>query len=378
MPITSAFAQQFGREGEIGLFSPGRVNLIGEHIDYCGGLVMPMAISRGTSAVAAKNNDSVLRIYSERFDELKEIPLKPSKPISDWTDFAVGVVTLLSADHKLEGLDLYVTSDIAAGGLSSSASFALLLSYGLLWSVDSVPITNQHKLDLARLCQRVEHEFIGVNCGIMDQASIVLGGIMTLDCRTLEFEPMPHDLGQHKLVVMDTRHSRSLAGSKYNERVAELVEVKAKIGKNFPVDNLCDLSTSHLEAASSLLSSKTLQRRLRHVVSENSRVREAATALKQGNLSMLGQLMNQSHDSLRYDYEVTGFALDSIVEMSRLQTGTLGARMTGAGFGGCALALVESSAVESHNAEVSSAFERKTGIKPNLFTVEAAGGAGLT
>lgn len=376
MSLRESFRRRFGREGQAEFAAPGRVNLIGEHIDYCGGLVMPMAIDRGTRAVVARNDDGVLRVYSERFDALQEVPLQPGARTGEWTDFPIGVVSLLLRDYKLSGVDLYVSSDIGAGGLSSSASFSLLISNVLIWAAGYSANTTQQRLDLARLCQQVEHDFVGVNCGIMDQASIALGGIMMLDCGSLEFEPMPEDFGEHALIVMDTCHSRTLAGSKYNERVTELAEIKRQLSSAFTVEHLCDVTVAELDEACAMLSNETLQRRLRHVVSENDRVQQAAIALQGRDFVLLGELMNKSHNSLQQDYEVTGSALDTIVAISRAQMGSMGARMTGAGFGGCALALVKKSHLIDHNAAVAAEFAQKTGVVPNLFAVAPAKAAG--
>lgn len=377
--LSDAFASHFLRQGEAKFFAPGRVNLIGEHIDYCGGLVLPMAINRGTRAVAAKNDDSVIRIYSERFNEQRVIPLLPGarSEAAHWSDFAVGVVSLLLPHKPLVGVDVYVTDDISAGGLSSSASFALLLTHVLLWAADDVPLDTPARLELARMCQKVEHEFIGVNCGIMDQASIALGGIVMLDCADLTFETVAVDFTGHSLLVMDTRHQRTLAGSKYNERVLEIAQISTLLRKQYDISNLCDLLFESLDDALALLDDPVLRRRLTHVVSENERVKRAVTALREGDLVKFGGLMDQSHQSLHKDYEVTGDALHTIVTLSRLQPGTLGARMTGAGFGGCALALVATSDVAAHNTAVANEFEKATGVLPKLFSVQPECAVGL-
>lgn len=379
MSMSDAFVSHFLRAGEAEFFSPGRVNLIGEHIDYCGGLVLPMAINRGTRAVAAKNSDSVIRIYSERFNEQQVIPLQPGSgsATDHWSDFVVGVVSLLLPHRALVGVDIYVTDDISAGGLSSSASFALLLTHVILWAADDLPADTPSRLKLARLCQKVEHQFIGVNCGIMDQASIALGGVVMLDCADLTFETVAVDFTDHTLLVMDTQHQRTLAGSKYNERVKEIAQISALLGQQYDINNLCDLSFEGLEGALLLLDDPVLRRRLTHVVSENDRVKRAVSSLREGDLITFGGLMDQSHLSLHEDYEVTGDALNTIVTLSRQQPGTLGARMTGAGFGGCALALVATSDVAAHNAAVANGFKKATGIVPNIFRVSPERAVGV-
>tara|TARA_R110002072_G_scaffold3830_8_gene27425 strand:+ start:16725 stop:17891 length:1167 start_codon:yes stop_codon:yes gene_type:complete len=384
--VAENFSQKFLKTGDAEFFSPGRVNLIGEHIDYCGGLVMPMAINRGTRAVAAKNGDGVVRIYSERFNEGREIPLQAGRSIGHWSDFVVGVVSELLSDSShdqsitqdaLTGVDIYVADDIGAGGLSSSASFSILVSHVLLWAAGVRVVDIPAKLDLARLCQKVEHNFVGVNCGIMDQAAVALGGVIVLNCSDLSFTPVTPDFGDYSLQVMDTQHERTLAGSKYNERVLEISEIVDQLQDAFRLNNLCDIEVPDLTRALLMLDKANLQRRLRHVVTENARVVQASRALESQQFEVFGGLMNASHDSLHADYEVTGDALNCIVNLSREQPGTIGARMTGAGFGGCALALVEKSQVNRHNQVVSRAFFAETGRVPRIFSVNTAPAAGL-
>jgi galactokinase len=371
------FQEQFHQPAECKFFSPGRVNLIGEHIDYCGGLVLPMAISRGTTGFACRSEQDYVEIYSQRFDELVRVPISGAVARGHWSDFVVGILALLSRSTALSGFKLVVTDDIGSGGLSSSASFALLIARVCLWAAKKATVADSDVLELAKTCQQVEHEFIGVQCGIMDQASIALGGIVSLDCATLHYERLQSLGDEHVIVVMDTCHPRNLAGSKYNERVAELSEIKTRLSAQpqvRQVDNLCEYSVNELPGLLEMLGDATLQRRLTHVVTENHRVSEAHDALQQGNFARFGELMNESHDSLHADYEVTGDALSTIVSASRAQVGCLGARMTGAGFGGCALALVERQHVVNHGKAVVRQFEATTGVTPELFPVASAFG----
>lgn len=369
------FITRFAETPEQHFFSPGRVNLIGEHIDYCGGRVLPMAINRGSYGLARRLVKPVLEIYSKRFNESVSVPLNAGQAKGHWSDFAVGVVSLLGAEHKLHGVQLYVSDDIDGGGLSSSASFSLLIAQVLLWAAGVDSGSDQQRLRLARLCQQVEHDFVGVSCGIMDQASIALGGIVSLDCTSLQFQRVPALSDEYQIIVMDTCHPRTLAGSKYNERIMELKRVQEMLRATNSlleveqIDYLSLIELAELPRLQGLLGDEKLQRRLGHVVSENHRVTEAMGALAASDFTRFGELMNASHDSLHHDYEVTGDALMNIVSISREQPGCLGARMTGAGFGGCALALVAEDAVDAHNHEVSKKFAETTGVVPKLFSV---------
>lgn len=366
-----AFEEHFGSPPEYTLFSPGRVNLIGEHIDYCGGLVLPMAIDAGTRCMFSPNGTSSLRVYTTRFGELATFDLKEGQSRrGSWHDYVAGAIEF--APGTLKGLDLYVTDNIASGGLSSSASFALAVATALEVVRGNPPSSDMISLDLARRCRRVENEFVGVPCGLMDQASVALGGIINLDCTDEVFRRIEGRWGDHCIVVMDTASPRRLAESKYSERVAEIAEICRQIGPGFAPQRLCrqlrpDSLAQHLDKLDSVLG-----KRLRHIVSEQARVEQAAMAFESGDLARFGKLMTESHFSLREDYEVTGPALDAIVDASLAQPGVLGARMTGAGFGGCAIALVHRDEVEHHNEAVIAAYRQTSGLAASAFMVEPA------
>lgn len=370
------FYDQFHNHPEYEVFAPGRVNLIGEHIDYCGGLVMPMAINQGTRLWLCRIDQPELQIFSERFDELTIVDLSTTQTSEHWSDFVVGVMAKLRTDYNLRGMQIYVGADIGGGGLSSSASFSLAVAHGLLWGSGQTITDDAGRLELARMCQEVEHEYVGVQCGIMDQASIALGGILSLDCASLSFQRVANVSGEFRIVVMNTCHPRDLAGSKYNERVAEIETIKRAITPYKKLHNLCDLTSDDLPKANVYLQSTTLIRRLRHIVTENERVIAAQLAFEDDDFPGFGELMNLSHDSLHADYEVTGDALSSIVEISRNHPACLGARMTGAGFGGCAIALVKADQLEAHKSVVEKEFLRRTGVKPEVYAVESADAAG--
>ncbi len=366
----------FQSKPEQQFFAPGRINLIGEHIDYCGGLVMPMAIDRGTSAWAGHHDLPQLEIFSERFQERVTLDFTQTRPEGHWSDFARGVIAGLQSKYQLSGLRLYVSSNIEAGGLSSSASFSLIIAHALLWAAGVEVTSDQELLGLAKLCQSVEHDYIGVKCGIMDQASVALGGTLLLDCESLSYQRLPQLPQGYEFVVMDTAHPRTLASSGYNQRVEEVGELQKILTPYRPVKHLCEYSLAELPELLQQIMDKTLRKRLTHIVSEHARVEQARDALNERDVRRFGALMLESHVSLRDDYQVTGEALDLIVELSEAQKGCLGARMTGAGFGGCALALIESDSLARHNAFVSEKFEATTGIQPNLFSVAPMAAAG--
>lgn len=361
------FEAIFDRQAEGFLFSPGRVNLIGEHIDYCGGLVLPMAISRGSRFAWAASKMPGVRIHSERFAETARVhPTTQTAAEGRWTDYVAGVMLELGTDA---GADIYVTDDIASGGLSSSASFSVGVALVLAAVSGREVSTDQDRLEIAQMCRRAENEFVGVPCGIMDQASVVLGGVIKLDCATLAFERVSCRFGSLKILVMDTGKPRVLAASKYRDRVAEISALCTTLGADYEPERLCrQVQPQDLDACCGRLE-PVLQKRLRHVVTEQARVEQAFDALSDGDMVAFGRLMSLSHESLRIDYEVTGPELDEIVIASLAQPGVLGARMTGAGFGGCAIALVESDAIDDFTEAVVRRYYRATGLEANIFAV---------
>ncbi len=372
--LSRGFSSKFMRQPEAFLFAPGRVNLIGEHIDYCGGLVLPMAIDRGTYGAFAPNDENVVRVFSTRFSEMVAIPVNATASKKHWSDFVVGICNVLNQKYELSGFDIYVDSDVSAGGLSSSASFLALLARAAL-SIAGIEITtDQEKMKLAQLCQRVENEFVGVASGIMDPVSVIFGEIVKIDCARLTVERAETDLGRYQVVVMDSGKERTLAASKYNERVGEISRIMDLINPVYKLKNLSGLPVEELDNAASLVGDSELVARMRHVATENQRVRMSVSALREGQIDAFGELLNQSHSSLRDDYKVTGFELDTLVEISQKHPGVVGARMTGAGFGGCCIALLEADEVDSHNEQVTTLYKNKTGLDASLFKVEPAMG----
>jgi galactokinase len=354
----AAFVRHFG--GEPRVFSaPGRVNLIGEHTDYNGGFVLPMAIERRTFVAAAPRTDRLVVARSEGIEgELRvDLDAPPTPRRGGWGDYVEGMVRMLVAGGvPLRGTSLYVTSDVPAGaGLSASA--ALEIGVGLALAA----LAGQGDIDRVKLAlagQAAEHEHVGTLCGIMDQYVVALareGAALLIDCRSLEPRIVPMDLGSTRLVVCDTRVKHELASSAYNERRAQCEEAVALIGASVPgVRALRDVSREDCERLFPTLP-EPLGRRARHVVSENARTLAAAELLEHGELDRLGSLMVASHESLRDDYEVSSPELDLAVEVALSVPGVYGARMTGGGFGGCAIALAAERAV----GELTDAWQRR-------------------
>lgn len=357
-------------------FAPGRVNLIGEHIDYNGGYVFPAALSLGIYGA--------VRFRSDRLIQLKSINATPTvivdleKPIinkveDSWANYPKGVIKHLLVDgSSLPGCDILLSGNLPDGaGLSSSAALLVLVTF-MLRTVSGDKQMN--RAEVAKFCQRVENEFIGVNCGIMDQFSVTMGQedcAILLDCETLQYKYIPFVLGDYSLVIMNTHKKRELADSKYNQRRDECDQVLNIVRRHRQVANLCQVS---LEEVDKYVQEDVLRRRARHVITENSRVLMAVELLEKGNIAGFGNLMIQSHMSLKADYQVTGLELDSIVENALKVAGCIGARMTGAGFGGCAIALVETKKIERFKASVARGYQETTGLIPEFYVASIADG----
>ena len=376
---TSRFAERFPGAAPRVAVSPGRVNLIGEHTDYNDGFVLPMAIGRAAVVVFRPRADRVLRGHSVAFDETKEIAIDSlaAPGGNDWLSYVAGVLWAFASEGLPAcGLDVVVDGDVPIGaGLSSSAALematarALCAAAGAPWD----PVR------MAKLGQKAENRYVGMNCGIMDQfASAVCreGHALLLDCRSLETRPVPVPPGA-AVVVMDTGARRALAGSAYNDRRAACERVVAEIARTAPgVRALRDVTVGQLEAARPRLD-PTDFKRASHVVPENQRPVETADALQAGDLARAGRLMNDSHSSLRDLYEVSCEELDLVTEIARRQPSCFGARMTGAGFGGCAVALVKADAVGAFCETVLSAYGAKVDLPAALYPCRPEAGARL-
>ncbi len=361
--VKKGFIKTYGAEGKCEFFfSPGRVNLIGEHIDYNGGLVMPAALSLGISAAIRRRNDGIVRLHSANETDGAEIRLEGivKSDAARWANYPAGVMKyLMDEGNKLAGCDVYISSDLpGSSGLSSSAALEVLTAYMMLYPLGP---ENIDRVRMSLLCQKVENEFIGVNCGIMDQFAVALGkkdNAILLNTNTLEYKYIPFELGNLRLLIMNTKKKRELADSKYNERRAECDAALSIIQKTRPIKTLVEADAEDLI----LIKDPVLRKRARHVITENKRVQKSVKALGNGELATFGNLMCASHDSLKTDYEVTGLELDTIVEEALALPYCLGARMTGAGFGGCAIALVQDNAIESFTEIVLKNYKTRTGL----------------
>lgn len=379
--LRSNFATIFGAEADHTFFSPGRINLIGEHTDYNGGHVFPAAISLGTYGAARKRDDNLLRFYSANFEDkgIIEVPLENLhfEKEHNWTNYPKGVLHFLQkAGHVIDkGMDVYIFGNIPNGsGLSSSASLELLT--GII--AEKLFDLKLERLDLVKIGKQTENEFIGVNSGIMDQFAIGMGAdqrAIYLDTNTLEYDLVPLDLKDNVVVIMNTNKRRELADSKYNERRAECEKVVEELKQKLSIVTLGELNEWDFDEYSYLIQDENRLKRARHAVLENQRTLQAQAALQAGNLEKFGRLMNASHVSLEHDYEVTGLELDTLAHTAWEQEGVLGARMTGAGFGGCAIALVRKDAVETFQKNVGQKYEEVVGYAPSFYIAEIAGGS---
>ncbi len=375
------FGEVFGdTDGVEVFFAPGRVNLIGEHTDYNGGHVFPCALTIGTYGAVRKRTDRKLRFYSMNIDRRGVVEsslddLVPSQE-AGWTNYPKGVIWAFDGlGMKLDcGLDLVIYGNIPSGsGLSSSASLEVLVG-AILRDLYGFDVKNQM---LARFGQYSEQNYNGVNCGIMDQFAIAMGRkdqAIFLNTDTLEYEYAPLSLDGAKIVIANTNKRRGLTDSKYNERRGECEAALEKLMSVVNISHLCELDEEQFEKYKDVIKDPVLIRRACHAVSENQRTLRAVTALKEGRLDDFGKLMNESHVSLRDDYEVTGAELDALVEAAWKEDGVIGSRMTGAGFGGCTVSIVKSEAVDSFIRNVGKEYNEKTGLKADFYVVEAGGG----
>jgi len=375
--IKEEFKQRFQKKPDYIFFSPGRVNLIGEHIDYNGGQVMPCAISLGTYLAISKNKDKVFRFQCLNFPETAELHLQNSytKSGKEWFNYPLGILDqVLGLGHPVSGLDMLFDGNLPIGaGLSSSASIEVLMTYAL----DQLFQLGIPKVEIALLSKKVENEFIGVNCGIMDQFAVTFGEnskAILLNCDSLEYELLPFDTGNYSLVIINTNKTRSLADSKYNERFAQCGAALKALKKEIDAKNLCDIDIQTFQSYKYLINDPMLEKRALHVISENFRVNKAAKVLNENKLDEFGQLMYQSHQSLKELYEVSGIELDTIIEFCKDYKDCIGARMTGAGFGGCAIALVDKRKLEDFGKCLVEFYKRKIGYEPAVFASEIGNG----
>ena len=377
--VLQKYKELFGKEA-LAFFAPGRVNLIGEHTDYNGGHVFPCALTIGTYAAAGKNQKKVLRLYSMNFEKLGVIEVPVENLVYDkkdnWANYPKGVIRVLK-DHGYEitdGIDLVYYGNIPnASGLSSSASLEVLTAF----IAKTLCGLKLDFVEISKLTQEAENRFIGVNCGIMDQFAIAMGKkdhAIFLDTATLKYEYAPIKLDGCKIVIACSNTKRGLGESKYNERRQECEDALAALQKVLPVKTLGELTEDAFEANRSAIGDPVKERRAKHAVYENQRTIRAVQALKAGDLKQFGELMNESHISLRDDYEVTGIELDTLVENAWKQEGVIGSRMTGAGFGGCTVSIVREDGIDSFIRNVGEAYLAKIGYAADFYVVEIGDG----
>ena len=379
--LQQIFAEKFGEKGTGSYFAPGRINLIGEHTDYNGGYVFPASITIGTYGVARKRADKQIRLYSENFPEKGIITFSLDdleyRKEDDWTNYPKGVIRYLkAAGHAIDsGIEIAFYGNIPNGaGLSSSASIELLTGV-ILDDLFGLAI---ERLELILTGKKVENEFIGVNSGIMDQFAIGMGKkdhALLLDTNTLAYDLVPAEFGDYVVAIMNTNKRRELADSNYNERRGECEEALKRLQTKLKIQSLGELDEATFFAHTSLIEDPTLIKRAKHAVTENQRTLKAKAALEAGDLESFGHLLDASHASLRDDYEVTGIELDTLVAAAQEQPAVLGARMTGAGFGGCAIALVKKSEWEAFATAVKESYREKIGYETDIYQASIDDGA---
>lgn len=375
--LDEQFAQQYGGSPELIVQAPGRVNLIGEHTDYNDGYVLPIAIDRSVLIAVSRRPDRTVRLRSLDFGDQVAFSLDDVSydERHRWSNYQRGVTDeLQKLGMELPGIDALLTSDVPVGaGLSSSA--ALEVSMAVAWQ--TLTGFDLPRPELALLCQRAENQFVGVNCGIMDQFISALGrenAALLIDCRSLEYRAVSLPAGV-SIVVMDTNKQRGLADSAYNTRRSECEQGVALLQAYLPgIRALRDVSLAEFGRYAGELPDH-VRRRCRHVIAENERTLEGVEALARGDAVTFGRLMDASHASLRDDYEVSCAELDAMVEAAWRAPGVIGARMTGGGFGGCAVAMVEEGQAQAFSEQVAREYRRAIDLVPNLYVCSAEAGA---
>ena len=358
-------------------FAPGRVNLIGEHTDYNGGFVLPCALQYGTYLMIRQTEQPSISLASANYNEKISVSATDSieKQETRWFNYPLGVMEqFIKRGFRMKGMELLYSGDIpGSAGLSSSASIEMVTAFAL----NEMLYAQLQLTDLSMISKGAENEFVGVNCGIMDMFAIGMGEknhAVFLNCHSLEFKLIPVLIQGFKLVIVNTNKSRGLADSKYNERVAECQLALAYLSQQFEISRLGEIGYPQFYKVQEKIPDEVIRKRARHVISENQRVLNAVNCLLKGDLSQFGALMNTSHDSLRDNYEVTGFELDTLVEEARKIPGVLGARMTGAGFGGCTVNLVKEESIEQFIREVGYEYHEITSLTADFYIAEIGDG----
>jgi galactokinase len=375
------FYEKYGNRGTkpVLFFSPGRVNLIGEHTDYNGGFVFPCALNYGTYLLIRQIKGNTLKFSTINFNDDSETELKGLfvNTSKKWINYPLGVINeFIKSGIELSGLEFLYYGDVPNGaGLSSSASIEMVTAVAL----NEIFKAGFSTLDLVKMSQKAENLFVGMNCGIMDQFAVGFGKkdhAIFLNCDTLFFENVPIVLTDSSLIITNTNKRRGLTDSKYNERRGECEKAVELLQAYRPIRNLSELNSEEINILEKYIKDPVVRKRAKHVISENGRVIEAVKVLKDNNIVRFGELMNQSHNSLKDDYEVTGLELDTLVYEGRKLPGVIGTRMTGAGFGGCTISIVKKTDSAGFMTSLSEIYQKKTGLVPDFYEPEIGDGAG--
>jgi galactokinase len=385
MELYQKFLSHFGARGGLiyEFFAPGRVNLIGEHIDYNGGLVLPFATNLGTRLAIRKNGLKLWRFYSENKGD--EIDIRAEYPIINehrsWICYPLGVMELFANHYgfQLEGMDFYYSGDLPqSSGLSSSASIEAVTAIALV----EISKINVDKTELAVLCQHAEHQFTGVQCGIMDQFACINAEVnhaILLNCGSLKYEHIPLHITDYEWVITNTNKPRVLVESAYNQRLNEchlaLNEINRHAQDDFRFEHLCHISPLYFKELENIIYSNVLVKRARHAISEQQRVLDMVEALEMGKIKQVGKLLYESHDSLKNDFEVSCIELDTLVNKCKSLPFVAGSRMTGAGFGGCTVSLVQKAHLLDFESEITADYVEKTALIPSFYIVSPSYGA---
>jgi galactokinase len=375
------FFEKFGdrNNNPVIFFSPGRVNLIGEHTDYNGGYVFPCALNYGTYLCIRNTDSNILKFSTLNFNDDLQTDIK-GLFVNDnkkWINYPLGVINeFLRKGIKLTGLELLFYGDVPNGaGLSSSASIEMVTAV----AINDFFKAGLSTLELVKISQKAENDFVGMNCGIMDQFAVGFGkkdNAIFLNCDNLYYENVPILLGDCSLIITNTNKRRGLTDSKYNERRSECDRAVELLQNYKPIRNLSELNAGEIKILEKYITDPVIRKRAKHVISENGRVIEAVNVLKNNNIARFGELMNLSHDSLKEDYEVTGAELDTLVYEGRKLPGVIGTRMTGAGFGGCTVSIIKKADTANFMDKLSTVYTSKTGLVPDFYEPEIGNGAG--
>ncbi len=379
--LAEKFYEKYGNRNDkpVLFFSPGRVNLIGEHTDYNGGFVFPCALNYGTYLFIRKIKGNTLKFSTLNFNEDSETEINGlfTNTGKKWINYPLGVINeFIRKGIDLCGMEFLYYGDVPNGaGLSSSASIEMVTAV----AINDLFNAGLSTLELVKMSQKAENVFVGMNCGIMDQFAVGFGkkdNAIFLNCDTLFYENVPVIFNDCSLIITNTNKRRGLTDSKYNERRSECEKAVELLQQYKPIRNLSQLNVTDIEILEKYIKDPVVRKRAKHVISENGRVVEAVGVLKANNIERFGELMNQSHDSLKDDYEVTGLELDTLVYEGRKLPGVIGTRMTGAGFGGCTVSIVRNADSANFMSSLSITYQKKTGLIPDFYQPEIGNGAG--